>query len=228
MRKMSNGFHFGLEQEFFFISSFSDSEAGQEVYEVPPPNCPRDNAGWLVEARGRPFRDPIESVFSLRADIDRIERKYCNKRMEGMSLVRDRYLWASDRQKVPMRVKNTCLRKYGLPKKDKLIENLYEEALNDDQLEWDYAGIHINISNMINRSHVADTMTEMFDYVPIIRFLDEKFKSQIKNAHRLRGSYSIKELEGGPGLEYRSLPTTVDLDEIAAALNEMKTELKLF
>jgi len=227
MRKMSNGFHFGLEQEFFYVSNFSDSEAGQEVYEVPPEGCPRDNAGWLVEARGRPFRDPIDAVFSLKADIDRIERKFCNKRMEGMSLVRDRYLWASDRQKVPMRVKNTCLRKYGLPKKDKLIENLYGEALTDEQLEWDYAGIHINISKMHNHARDCETMTEMFDYVPIIRFLDERFKDQIKNAHRLRGSYSIKELEGGPGLEYRSLPTTVDLDDIAIALLGMKKELNL-
>lgn len=216
MRKMSNGFHFGLEQEFFYVSNDLNNDL---VFQVPPEGCPRDNAGWLVEARGRPFTDPIDAVFSLKADIKRIENKYCKE---------ENYLLVDNRRKVPLRVKNICLRKYGLPKKDKLIENLYGEALTDEQLEWDYAGIHINISKMRNHAHSCDTMTEMFDHVPIIRFLDERFKDQIKNAQRLRGSYSIKELEGGPGLEYRSLPTTVGLDDIAIALMKMEKELNLF
>lgn len=211
----TTGLHFGLEQEFFFVQEDPTDERSHK-FVLPTPTIPRDNAGYLVEARGDPFRDPINAVFSLKASIYRIESRLPS----GSSL------FSSARQKLPLRLITESMRKYGVPKKDKTIRNLYDEELTDEQLEWQYAGIHINISNIKYDPQFKAFTTEAFDHVPIIKFLDKRFEKEITEAHRLCGSYSIKELNGGMGLEYRSLPTTVSHDEIVKALNDLLKELR--
>ena len=55
----------------------------------------------------------------------------------------------------------------------------------------------------------------MFDFVQIIRKLDEAFKGEIKAAKRLPGFYEIKP---DRRVEYRSLPNDVDLGKIIKTL----------
>lgn len=209
------GFNFGLEQEFF-VSNVD------KQFVLPPQEAPRDNAGYLVEARGKPYTDITDAAYSLEASVHRI-----NKILSKDSL----YIVGVAREKLSERLKLEAYRKYGLPLKDKLIANLYDNSLTDEQLEWQYAGIHVNISKVIvifGNNGMQYMKTEAFDHVPIIKWLDKCFEQEIIESQRLKGSYAIKELEGGFGLEYRSLPTTVNRITLMSSLLRMKEELKLY
>ena len=194
------GFNFGFEQEFFV-----EDRDGTLV--LPPENVARDNAGYLVEARGRPYPDITEAIFSLEASLHKIAK----------ALGPDLSMSDLNKAQLPERLKLEAYRKYGLPKKDKLIANLYDEALTDEQLEYQYAGTHVNISKVgckfIQGRYEYETVP--FDHVPIVKWLDDYFRDEIKEAGRLRGSYSIKVLEGGYGLEYRSLPNSIPTYEVS-------------
>lgn len=200
------GFYIGLEQEFFVKNHLYE-------YIVVPGNLPRDNAGFLAEARGKPFINPYEAVYSLKAEVHR---------MEDLAAKAGNFLDATAWEKLPIKLMTDSWKKYGLPPKTKHIDNLYGLNLSSEQLERQYAGIHITISRMTTCG--PNRHTQMFDFVPVIKWLDKYFADRIKRAERLEGSYAIKAVLGGIGLEYRSLPTTVDLDDLMEALVKMKSE----
>lgn len=78
------------------------------------------------------------------------------------------------------------------------------------------ASLQVNISYQTRNSfqkvsdkgiiHHEPETYGLFDFVPIIRALDEEFEKEIKKANRQAGFYSIKD---GCRVEYRSLPNTV-------------------
>lgn len=155
------GYCFGLEQECFL------TKRGEFV--VPSRKYPRDNAGYLVEARGDPFNDPTEAVFSLAA------QKYKIKKMTDEDELACSF---TPKVKLPIRVITDAWKAYGLPTKDKVVSNLYGESLTDEQLEYQYAGTHINISKIKN-TKTGDKVTEAFDFVSVVKWLDERFKTEI-------------------------------------------------
>lgn len=52
---------------------------------------------------------------------------------------------------------------------------------------------------------------ELFNFIPVIRILDEFFIKEIEETKRKKGIYAIKSGTKGPRIEYRSLPNTVRL-----------------
>lgn len=62
--------------------------------------------------------------------------------------------------------------------------------------------------------------SEVFDYVSIIRALDEEFKEDIKTAKRTKGVYAIKGGERGRRVEYRSLPATIEPERLIKVLSK--------
>jgi len=98
------------------------------------------------------------------------------------------------------------------------------------------AGLHVHFSNL-EKTNIAKTInyyflpgnkkytetetvevtTSMFlDLARIIRTMDEKFKDIIKKAGRTPGEYEIK----AHGFEYRSLPASAPLLEVAEVAME--------
>lgn len=199
------GFYLGLEQEFFVYNENRD-------FVTVPHRIPRDNAGFLAEARGKPSRDVTEAVFSLKADVHRLTELAIKDKVE----LGDDEPWAN----LPIKVLTDSWKKYGLPPKTKHVDNLYGLTLSDTQLERQYAGIHITISRITTCG--ASRHTQMFDFVPVIKWFDEQFKEEIKNSERLRGSYAVKNVLHGVGVEYRSLPTTINLDWLLEILLKLK------
>lgn len=59
---------------------------------------------------------------------------------------------------------------------------------------------------------------DVFDYVSIIRKLDDTFSKEISEAKRVRGVYAIKDGDSGKRIEYRSLPNNIYSHSLISAL----------
>lgn len=82
----------------------------------------------------------------------------------------------------------------------------YEKVTVEDKYKY--------VSKSANKSYAG-----LFDYVSIIRRLDIAFAKEIVNTKRVKGVYAIKEGLLGDRIEYRSLPNTIDLNELLSSLS---------
>ena len=58
------------------------------------------------------------------------------------------------------------------------------------------------------------THSQVFDFISIIRDLDNTYIEDIKNTNRVKGVYAIKDGELGKRIEYRSLLNTINLNSL--------------
>ena len=191
---------YGLEQEFFVTKD------SQLIGPVPPPLTP-DECGFLAEARGQPCFTIREAVFSLMADVYRLETEATKL---GLTLVKEPIL------EVPRSVLLECRRKFTKPTLD--YQNLYgyQEHKNKGKKT---AGIHISFTDervILNDKKDPTTVNIIFDFVQIFRKLDLNFKAEIMAAKRYPGFY---ELKPDRRIEYRSLPNNCDLLKIIEVLS---------
>jgi hypothetical protein len=82
---------------------------------------------------------------------------------------------------------------------------------------WATAGLHVHFSNprKVDGRVGQTVVSEHFDFVQIIRDLDKEFKDWIEAAERVPGMYELKP----HGIEYRSLPATIDPLLVASFLD---------
>jgi hypothetical protein len=193
---------YGLEKEFF-VTNPENQIIGPLGPEFTPDEC-----GFLAEARGQPCANIREAVFSLQADIYRLQ---CAVTPPVSQLV-DEPL-----REVPRSVLLACRRKFSKGTLD--YQNLYgyQEHRHKNKKT---AGIHISFSCEVpkyNREgHDVGTIKTMFDWVQIFRKLDKAFKEEIKAAGRYPGFYELKQ-DGR--IEYRSLPADCNLFKIIEVLS---------
>ena len=191
---------YGLEQEFFV---FRDSQLiGPVPSELTPDEC-----GFLAEARGQPCHTIREAIFSLMADVYRLETEATKL---GLTLVKEPIL------DVPRAIILECRRKFTKPTLD--YQNLYgyQEHKNKGKKT---AGIHISFTDervILNDQKSPTTVNLIFDFVQIFRKLDLGFKAEIRAAKRYPGFY---ELKADKRIEYRSLPNNCDLLKIIQVLS---------
>lgn len=81
-----------------------------------------------------------------------------------------------------------------------------------------YEKITVEDKYRFQQSSEKKSYAGMFDYVSIIRKLDEVFAEDIAKTKRVKGVYAIKEGKLGDRIEYRSLPSTVYLNKIIETL----------
>ena len=101
---------------------------------------------------------------------------------------------------------------YGLLKENVLPINKYK------------ASLQVNISNT-RYMYIEDEtyqVDKLFNYVDIIKGLDNTFKEDIKTTKRINGVYTIKPGNIGNRIEYRSLPNNVNLNILIEQLNTNK------
>ena len=190
---------YGLEKELFVLR-------GDEV-QVVPAGMPFDECGILAEARGMPFDNIIDAVFSLRSEVYKIER---------MALAAGLTLDDCPVRKVPREVRHTASRQFskGLTS----YQNLYGHLEHKNRAGEQTAGVHVSFTcPHIDRVRDENgrwrdiVCNEMFDFVQIFKKLDRDFSDEIKQAKRLPGFYEIK---SDGRIEYRSLPANVNLDKV--------------
>ena len=191
----------GLEKEFFI------QKDGQ--YVIAPPGLPYDESGLLAEARGQAFNCPVEAVYSLNADIYKL-----NTKAKELSV----NLFDNPIAIIPRQLKVKASRQFakGLTK----YENLYGHQYHRNNRSENTAGIHISFTKPLK--HIEDKVEfdyfSMFDWVQIFRQLDAEFKDEIKSSKRQPGFY---ELKPDGRIEYRSLPSNTDLNKIIEILNKI-------
>ena len=193
---------FGLEKEFF---CFKDGKAA-----VVPLGFSADSCGWLAEARGGPFMNIVDAVYSLQADVHKL---HTAATAAGIKL-NDVPVMKLDRG-----VKVQASRKYskGLIS----YQNLYGHADHKNSDSEAVAGVHISFTcpeTIVDADGIAVERYRMFDWAQIFLGLDKAFAVEIKAAKRNPGMY---ELKPNGRIEYRSLPSNVDLNKVIAVVLEL-------
>lgn len=199
---------FGMEVEAFAINNKG------EVVKVPD-RFPMDACGWLFEMRSQPADNILETIFSLKADIERVTRKLEGYNV-GLPEHKKVYMDFSPIKPVSREVRLAARRRNAKG----LIEyrNLYGFEFHRNKGLEATAGIHISFTNPVagnNRYGDSITVNKIFDFATVFRYLDIEFKDVIKAAKRNPGFYEIKK-DGR--IEYRSLPNNADFGTIEKAV----------
>jgi len=200
----------GLEQEFFLVNG------DDQIITIPTGSgLPHDECGWLLEARGKPFGNITEAVFSLKADVHRLDRSIMKTNASTNQLHR---MVAEPFRTIPRTVRTAASRNYakGLTH----YQNLYGYPHHNLPEGVFAAGIHITFSQIrtVATKHGDVEYCENFDWPRLFRMLDAEFTTEIANARRLPGFYEIK----STGMvEYRSLPNNLDLEAIPDRVTEV-------
>lgn len=204
----------GLEKEMFLLDKNNKPV-------VIPEGLPFDECGLLLEARGKPSVDIYEAVYSLMAEVKRIE-----------DLVKQKYpdYHISDEPvlEVDRKTKVSANRTYA--KGVLSYRNIYGFEHHKNNLKEVTAGIHISFTNEYEMSWFTteeignnqfrgnehkQTFNLNFDWLQIFLQLDKLFKEDISNGKRNQGFYEIK---SDGRIEYRSLPSNTDMNKIISAL----------
>jgi hypothetical protein len=197
---------FGFEYEEF-ITERDESPAHPKVVLVPD-GFPKDDCGWLIEYRGNPHEDAFQAVGSLKAEMTRVRDRF-NEEHPDLRLMGSRMPFT----RVPRTLK--LLSRRTNTKGLLQYQNLYGRK----PTTYDTAGLHISITKEEcyynkdgGREHVYNVP---WDYAQFVRFMDKKYAKEIKEAKRVPGFYELK-YDGR--FEYRSLPITINLWELARVL----------
>jgi len=193
----------GLEKEFFLLKDGKP----QPLIDLGT-YLPHDDCGWLVEARGKPYHSIIEAVFSLKADIYKIEKNLLN--LNGYSLSDEPIM------KIDRNIKLKCSRHFskGLIK----YQNLYNYESHRNSMSEATAGVHVSFTeekSYRDNNNVEHNYSINFDWAKIFTKLDAAFAEEIKIAKRRPGFY---ELKPDGRIEYRSLPSNVNLNKLIDVL----------
>jgi hypothetical protein len=202
---------FGFEREYFIsvAKDRMDVDSDSMLYCLCPPELPHDECGYLAEARGLQQDNPRLAAFALLAEESRMRDK---AKKLGVDLL------LVDTVKLPVTLRREALRLHGKEQYPSSRFNMYGKDLPPND-RWDRAGLHVHFSNEEVRTFngckecrpVTYTIAGMVNIPFIVHTLDKAFEKQIKAARRLPGFYELKPY----GFEYRSLPTTVDVVEVA-------------
>ena len=196
---------FGLEKEFFVMPN------GTEKQPVLVPNgIPKDACGYLAEARGLPHRSIEQAVYSLMAEEYRIETE-----LEKLNLIADDVPVLKLPRELFIEAQRHNVK--GLI----AYNNLYGHNHHKNKQNEAIAAVHISItrpSYVTTDQNSKTTVNKNFDYVDIFRTLDKAFADEIKAAKRLPGFYELKD-DGR--IEYRSLPSNVDLLKVIEVINSI-------
>jgi hypothetical protein len=201
---------YGLECEFF-VAKDDNVRDGEQLVGGLHPSLTPDECGFLAEARGQPYGTIREAVFSLMADIHRLEQA---AKALGLYLVKLPNATVPDSEILKSR------RQYS--KGVLSYQNLYGHEAHKEKRKKT-AGIHVSFTCEKEMWYTDKKQKEqkfkyqpIWDYVQVFRKLDLAFKEEIKNARRNPGFY---ELKPDGRIEYRSLPNDVDLMKIITVLS---------
>lgn len=193
---------FGLEQEFFVVNK-------KGLVVVPRPELHRflDGGGILVEARGEAQKHPALSLTSLM--LQREALKVAVKKAKRTLLL------ANEADVSPASLQYARREK----KEGDFDTPVFERYRNPVVLTHDEpghyrAGLHIHLSQP---DPYDPKRFQPFDMIYPVRLLDQEFAEEIEASGRHPGAYRLKDY----GVEYRSLPATIDLKKVVKVLGKL-------
>ncbi|MCK9458292.1 MAG: hypothetical protein M0R80_01460 [Proteobacteria bacterium] len=217
----------GLEKEFFLLTKDGEPVSLAAVNPTGTGGhsllrLPHDDCGWLVEARGEPFSNPVDAVFSLKAEIYKIEQTLAEINAETFFAGLPFRLSDVPIMKVPKTVRLQSARYFTKP----LVkyQNFYGYETHKNAMLEGTAGVHVSFTQETSFTedacescgHCKERIYNVnFDWPQIFLKLDAAFAEEIKEAKRRPGFYEIKH-DGR--VEYRSLPADVDMEKLIKIL----------
>lgn len=199
---------FGLEVEFFLLDKLGTPM-------LVPSGVPKDDCGWLVEARGEPANSIYKAVGSVVAETAQIKALLAKDFNDVLLDL-----------KTPWRKLDQALLKAARRANSKgpvKYQNLYghkDPAIGNVQT----AGTHISFTNprtYFDDSKQTQEYYAFWDYRPLFEALDHRFLNEIRAARRRPGFYEVK---SDGRIEYRSLPNMIDLWEVAEFIENWSLE----
>jgi hypothetical protein len=175
---------------------------------LPQDSCGLLACGLLAEARSQAFACPIEAAYSLKAAEHRLHEMAKIEKVE----LREWPIF-----KVPNEVRMAAMRWHT--KSRVKHRNIYGYDTHRNHKNEMTAGLHVSICNTIYTRHkdVEFQYNAVFDSFRFVSIMDARFQKIISETKRRMGFYEIKP-QGR--IEYRSLPNTVDVLEVAQFLKE--------
>lgn len=206
---MSTKIKFGFEKEFFVKNSINQ-------YVIVPGFLPKDECGYLAEARGEPHSDVIQAVFNLKCETYKLKVLFSEK---------DLVLTDDNTLKLPKQLLREAIRSNGKDVYPNERGNIYNKDYSPNDT-YNRAGLHIHFSKTKYityndpklGSEIVHKIPMQMDFVKIIRTLDDRFIKDIQDAKRIPGFYEFKP----HGFEYRSLPAHIDLLKVAETVKNLK------
>lgn len=216
---------FGLEKEFFVRTKAAEGPASVVLV---PAGVGYDACGYIGEARGQPFADIHDAVGSLKADYARNLR----------AVHKDPALYVDDS---PLAFISNSLRLEASRKFAKGLTS-FQNIYGHENHKARYArgertaGVHLSVTTSTTFSYTEAVRldngkvrvlprtrryNQPWDFVQFIRYLDKRFVNEIKEARRMPGFYEIK---SDGRIEYRSLPSNINLSALADAVADYKWE----
>lgn len=205
---------FGLEQEFFV----GEPETGDLV--LCPDRLPKDEIGFLAEARGVHAETIVQAIFNLKAEVFLLNR---------LAEAHDVILVNEDVAVVPKEIVNRARRMYDKGRVSH--RNIYGHEEHRQKAGEFVAGIHVSFKREYTIDSYAKVGNKLesrslkypriFDYIQFFVAMDKAFKEEIRAAKRNPGFYELK-LDGR--IEYRSLPATASLDKIIEVVESSMKE----
>jgi hypothetical protein len=201
---------FGFEREFFVKA--------KNQFVLCPQVMPHAECGFLAESRGTPDTNPITAAFLLLAAEHQLFAQASRNRVK---------LVTTDVVNLAPELLRDALRRYGKEPTPHERGNMYgKDYAADDNKQR--AGLHVHFSNeqTVEASAIgADgrrvinsrSVSGFIDMPKIILKLDTAFANEIAKAERVPGCYELKSY----GFEYRSLPASIDVREVAAILETL-------
>lgn len=205
---------YGLEIEKFVY------KAG--ILVACPPSYPVDGEGLQLEIRARPENLIRDAVAVAISDLRHYEKR----------LLKNGYTLdpTQDYVKVDHNLKLEVRRAFT---KERLkYQNLYGHKRHAVTSNMSTAGIHLSVTDELSfvysaykqdedgvkyRTSETKTYNQLWDFPQFFMYLDKAFASEIKAAKRRPGFYEIK---SDGRVEYRSLPTSIDLNKLVDVVEE--------
>ena len=205
--------YFGLEKEYFLVHKETGAPQMPEQLKL---NLPIDSCGYLVEARGKPYNNMYDAVCSLHADCMRIMDKLKGTEYE---------LSKEPVMKLSRQFLYEVSKKYikGLTKYQNYLGHTNHKITMLERT----AGIHLSVTDQHSYDKTWNNpggagfkvvnYYQNFDWMSLFTTLDKEFADEIKTSKRNKGFYEVKH-DGR--VEYRSLPSTADLDKLKSVVTE--------
>lgn len=195
---------YGFEREAFLLNKEGEVQ-------IVPKELSRfaDGSGLQLEARGEPNDNILQAWYSMLANHEEMKRAV--KALNPTYTISLRPI-----MKVHRDIKRKARRVYE--KTILAYQNLYGHKDHKHTQSECTAGIHISFTNRVQHWSGDNNLwnNDMWDYAQMFIHLDKWFSYSFKNSKRRGGFYELKR-DGR--IEYRSLPNTIDIEEIEKAIN---------
>jgi hypothetical protein len=212
--------HYGIELEFF-------TYRGKDLVPAYKVTGNLDGNPVVGEIRTGIFSNPVDLFFDLQKRIY-LEREALAKHGCNM-LFRSEVKGSADFRK-ELRKDRTFINRKNLEVLEEF--SIYPDGATSKEVEeiGIYQGsLQINISDneVVEHNYVdkdnkdrkfSRNTSNLFNFYPIIEKLDKAYGADIKRTNRVPGVFAIKDGNLGKRIEYRSLPNSVNYEQLLKIL----------